>query len=166
MANLKQLTFAVAGLIVSLFLSPTVAGAAASNDRSLIAMGLCSQMERLVNALVDYASTECLPNISDKESASFIFIVDKPIFSVEASKKAWILVVVAAVGKTLNDESSYSADKILFADLSMAKEKNYYTVSAGLAKSLQRKVNNGEINLATMWSEVTAALKPFIIKPK
>jgi hypothetical protein len=166
MANLKQLTFAVAGLIVPLFLSVTVAGAAASNDRSLIAMGLCSQMERLVNALVDYASTECLPNISDPKSTTFIFIADKPIFSVEASKKAWILVVVAVVGKTLNDESSYSADKILFADVSMVKEKNYYTIRASLAKSLQHKVNSGQMNLATMWSEVTAALKPFMVPPK
>lgn len=116
MARLRKLTFAVPGLIVPLFLTVGVAGAAASNDRSLIAMGFCSQMERLVNALVDYASTECLPNISDPKSTSFIFIADQPIFSVEASKKAWILVVVAAVGKTLNDDPSYSADKILKSD--------------------------------------------------
>jgi hypothetical protein len=88
MANLKQPAFAVAGPVMPLILSVTVAGAAGSNDRSLIAMGLCSQMERLVNVLVDYASTECLPNISDPKSTSFIFIVDKPIFSVEASKKS------------------------------------------------------------------------------
>jgi hypothetical protein len=53
---------------------------------------------------------------------------------------------VAAVGKTLNDESSYSADEILFADVSMAKEKNYYIIRASLAKSLQRKVNSGQMN--------------------
>jgi hypothetical protein len=82
------------------------------------------------------------------------------------SKKAWVLVVVAAVGKTLNDDSSYSADKILFADLSMVKGKTYYTIQAVLAKNLQLKVNSGQINLATMWSDITAALKPYKVPSK
>jgi hypothetical protein len=166
MANLRQLTFAIAGLSMLLPLSVTAAVAAGTNDRSLIAMGLCSQMERLVNALMDYASTERVPNISDPKSTSFIFIVDKPIFSVEASKKAWMLVVIAAVGKTLNDNSSYSADQILLAELSMAKEKKYYATRASLGKSLQHKASIGQINLDTMWSEVIAALKPFVVPPK
>ncbi len=161
MANLRQLTLAAACVFVSPFLTVTVAGAAPGTDRALIAMGLCSEMERLVNALVDYTTTTCLPNITGTKGATFIFISDKPVFAVEASKKAWIIVVVSAVGKTLNDNPTYSADKVLFADAGMAQEKRYDTVPAALAKSLQRKAYNGQIPIETMWSQITSALTPY-----
>ena len=48
----------------------------------------------------------------------------------------------------------------------MVKEKHYYTIQASLARTLQRKVNSGQMNVTTMWSEVTAALKPFVLPQK
>jgi hypothetical protein len=69
--------------------------------------------------------------------------------------------VVSAVGKTLNDNPAYSADKVLFADAGMVQEKRYYTVPAGLAKSLQHKAYDGQIPIETMWSQITSALTPY-----
>ena len=72
-----------------------------------------------------------------------------------------MIVVIAAVGKTLNDKPSYRADKILLADLSMVPKKNYYAIPASLAKNLQHKVYVGDMSVDTMWERITAALKPF-----
>jgi hypothetical protein len=131
-----------------------------SSDQALIAMGLCEEMGHLVNEIVDYTATKCIPALATK-GTNFIFISEQPVFLVEASKKAWMIVVVSVVGKTLNDKPSYKADKILFGDVPMVKEKHYYTVPAALAKSLQPKVHNGEISVDAMWARITSALTPY-----
>jgi hypothetical protein len=123
-------------------------------------MGLCEDMAVKVNRLLEYTSTKCIPHLST-QGTDFIFISEQPVFSVESSKKAWIIVVIASVGKTLNDKSSYKAGKILVADLSMVPSKHYYAIPASLAKSLQRKVYTGELTVDTIWDTITAALKPF-----
>jgi len=166
MADLKQLVLAAAGVFALLFLPAAVARAAPDDNQGLIAMGLCSEMEPLINTLIDYSYTKCLPNITGAKGTTFIFITEKPIFAAEASKKAWVIVVVAAVGKTLNDKPSYRADKIFFADVSMAKDKSYYTVSAALAKSLQHKVYSGQMSAEAMWGQISAALTPYTATPE
>jgi hypothetical protein len=98
-----------------------------SSDQALIAMGLCEDMAVKVNALVDYTSTKCIPNLSPK-GTNFIFLSEQPVFSVEPSKKAWVIVVVLSVGRTLNDKPSYRADKILVADASMVPQKHFYVL--------------------------------------
>jgi hypothetical protein len=136
-----------------------------SSDQALIAMGLCEEMGHLVNVMVDYTATKCIPALMTK-GTNFIFVSEKPVFLVEASKKAWMIVVVAVVGKTLNNKPTYKSDKILFGDVSMVKEKHYYTVPAALAKSLQPKVYNGEISVETMWGRITSALTPYPVPAK
>lgn len=131
-----------------------------TSDQALIAMGLCEDMAVKINSIVDYTSTKCIPAFSNK-GTDFIFVSKKPVFSVSESKKAWIIVVVASVGKTLNDKPSYSADEVLFADSSMVPSMKYYAIPAILAKSLQRDVFIGRITLNDMWERIAAALKPF-----
>jgi hypothetical protein len=67
--------------------------AAFSSDQALIAMGLCEEMGHLVNVMVDYTKTKCVSSLSTT-GTNFIFISEKPVLRVEASKKAWMIVVV------------------------------------------------------------------------
>jgi hypothetical protein len=140
-------------------------GAKFSDDQALIAMGLCEDMVQKVNVLVDYTETKCIPNLSSKVT-NFILLARNPSFAVEASKKAWLIVVIGSVGKSLNDNPSYQADKILFADLSMVKQKYYLTMPAELAKTLQEEVYVGKISVDTMWEKITSTLAPLAIPPK
>ncbi|HXC13227.1 MAG TPA: hypothetical protein VNV39_10340 [Stellaceae bacterium] len=135
-----------------------------SSDQALIAMGLCEDMGQKVNVLVDYTTTKCIPSLSIK-GTDFIFISEQTVFAVEVSEKAWVIVVVASVGRTLNDKPSYLADKILFSDMSMLKDKNYYMIPATLAKTLQQEVYNGQISIDVMWQRITSALKVFSVAP-
>ena len=80
------------------------------------------------------------------KGTDFIFISEQTVFAVEVSEKAWVIVVVASVGRTLNDKPSYLADKILFSDMSMLKDKNYYMIPATLAKTLQQEVYNADLH--------------------
>ena len=110
-------------------------------------MGLCEEMGHQVDVLVHYTAAKCIPALMST-GTDFIFISEKPVFSVEASKKAWMLVVVLAVGKTLNSEKPFSMRTKYFSETcSMAKETTYVTIPASLAKSLQRKVYSGEMSL-------------------
>jgi hypothetical protein len=69
------------------------------------------------------------------------------------------------VGRILNDKPSYLADKILFSDISMLKDKNYSMIPATLAKTLQQEVYNGQISVDVMWERITSALKFFSVAP-
>ena len=79
------------------------------------------------------------------------------MFLAEASKKAWVIVVVAAVGKALNDNPSYRADKIFVADIDMAKALKYYAISTSFAKKLQKEVYDRQTSVEIMWSRITSA---------
>lgn len=138
-------------------LSPAKA-AEINKDDALIAMGYCKQIEGYVNALVDYTLTTCLPSQGDR-GKSFIFISSKPVLSVEASKKAWMIGIVGAFGKTFNERPSYKTDTIYFSDVNNAKNRKYKSLDAAIGKDLQKKAYDGQITLETMWSRMTAAMK-------
>lgn len=115
---------------------------------------ICYEAQNLVNGLVDYTETSCLPSSGKKGALTFMFISSKPIFSVEASKKAWAIVTVAAIGKILNDQPSLKADEIWLSDLNQVQNKVAYTLPASLAKSLQKQVSTEKINFEQMYSSI------------
>jgi hypothetical protein len=155
-----------AGLVPLLLTAPAFAAKTEfTKEQALIAMGLCTEMVQRINIIVDYSETKCIPSLATT-GTNFIFVTEKPLFLIETSRKAWMLVVVAAVGKALSDNSSYHADKIFVADVDMAKEKKFYVMSATLAVHLQRDVFVGKITGEEMWSQISAALRPYLLPDK
>lgn len=109
---------------------------------------LCYQIEKVVNALVDYAQTSCLPTAGRSPGThSFILISSKPVFSVEASKKGWLLVAVAATGDALNKSASVKADELWLSDANEMKSRTAYVLPAALARSLQQQIKGDKISL-------------------
>jgi len=80
---------------------------------------ICYEVQNVVNALVDYTQTSCLPSRGKAGALSFIVLSSQPVFSVEASKKAWLLVVVGAIGKSLNERPSVKADELWLSDANL-----------------------------------------------
>ena len=148
------------GLVIVLAAFWSGGAYAAGDDTVLVAEGLCSEMVEFVNGLADFTATKCLPGGS-KTGTEFIFISEQPVFSVPASKKAWLMVVVAAVGKVLNDHPDYSAGALLFADVKMAATKQYESLPATTAKDLQRRTMAGNLDVDGMWAAISADVKPF-----
>jgi hypothetical protein len=115
---------------------------------------ICYEVQNAVNALVDYTQTSCLPGGGKAGALSFIVVSSKPVFSVEASKKGWLLVAVASVGKTLNEQPLVRIDGLWLSDSNLMKSRVAYCFPASLARSLQRRVYNGQIDLEGMYAAI------------
>jgi hypothetical protein len=119
---------------------------------------ICYEVQNAVNVLVDYTQTSCLPAGGKDGAFSFIVVSSQPIFLIEASKKGWLLVVVASIGKTLNEQSSVKVDELWLSDTNLMKSRIAYVFPAFLAKSLQRQVYDGQIDLEGMYTAINKNL--------
>lgn len=115
---------------------------------------ICYEVQNVVNALVDYTQTSCLPTAGKAGALSFIVISSQPVFSVEASKKGWLLIAVAAIGKTLNEKPSVKADELWLSDANQMKQRVAHVFPTSLARSLQRQVYDGQIDLERMYAVI------------
>src|SRR6266852_8129918 len=80
---------------------------------ALQALGFCSEVQNYVNALVDFTNTKCLPGGAKKKgSFDLLMISEKPVFSVPAAKNAWLLVVVASVGKVSRENPDMNVSEV------------------------------------------------------
>ncbi|MDP2383713.1 MAG: hypothetical protein Q8N00_13020 [Nitrospirota bacterium] len=153
-------------LFASLLVTSTIFYAApALADEVLEAAGLCHKIENLMNALVDYTNTKCLPT-SDRGALNFILISEKSIFSVEASKKAWLIVTVGAVGKVMNTHQKIKSSDVFVSDLNMMKNRKSYKYPIALAKRLQRQAQADQIGIEELYKQLNRALVPYIVPQK
>lgn len=152
----------VGAVLVVLFLSSVTFAQSAEKGEAL-----CYQIQNSVNALADFTQTSCLPSAgSTPGSYSFIVLSSNPVFSVEASKKAWLIVAIAAAGDSLNKQSSVKADELWLSDAALMKNRTAHVFPASLAKSLQRRVKNGQLDLEGMYSEIKRNLVQKTVQKK
>lgn len=134
-------------------------------DEALEGDGLCHNIENLMNALVDYTRTKCFPT-SDHGAVGFILMAEKPIFSVKASKKAWLIVTVGAVGKTMNAHPKIKSSDVFVSDMNMMKDRKSYKYPIALAKTLQRQAKADQIEMEELYKQLNSALVPYSVSPK
>ena len=65
-----------------------------------------------------------------------------------------MLVAVASIGKTLNEQPSVKADELWLSDANQMKSRVAYVLPASIAKSLQRQVYNGQLDLEGMYAAI------------
>jgi len=138
---------------------------AASNDDALIAMGLCEDMDYYINKVADFTETKCIPALDDKGN-NFIFVSLKPVFSVESSEKAWVLVVSASFGREFNKKANYKVGSLYLADMTMVPTLNYSVLSGELAKELQKQMYDGQIEPEAAWARIVSSMKPYKGEPQ
>jgi len=135
-----------------------------SDDEELRIKGFCYTVENYINTLVDFTNTKCLAGTGEqKGTIGLILISEKSIFSNEAVKKAWLIVVVGAVGKTIMDNPNLKVDTIIVSDMNMMAKRKAFSFPGILAKNLQQKIYNGEINIEQLYKQLTASLKEYSI---
>jgi hypothetical protein len=153
----KVLIGAIAGLLACWGCT----GAAFADDEADTALSYCADMQQKIDALVDYAKTTCIP-AKGKTGMDFIFLSDQPVFSQEAAKKGWLIVVVAVAGDTFN-KVPLKTEQLIVADQDMMKSRKAFKIPAGTARSLQKKVKAGQIGLDAMYSEIGNSMTPYSI---
>jgi hypothetical protein len=137
---------------------------AASDNDTLIAMGLCQDMDYYINSVADFTETKCIPVPNDRGS-NFIFVSLKPVFSVKASEKAWVLVVSLSFGREFNKKADYKVGSLYLADMTMVPNLSYSVLSGELAKKLQKQVYDGQIEPDAAWESIVSAMKSYKGEP-
>ena len=130
-----------------------------STANALTGKGLAYDIEKTINALVDYTHTACIPTAGEQpDTYSFIILSERSIFGVEAAKKGWIMTIAGAVGKTLNDNPKFKAEEVYFSDSSLMRARRAFVVDASLLQSFQKRVKGDQMTLEQMYAEITRAM--------
>lgn len=132
-----------------------------AEDDNLKAERLCYEIERDINAQVDFTTTRCLPGPS-LQKGSIILISKEPILSLRKSKKTrqyWLITVVKTVGMAMWDNPKIKIGDVYTTDTNLMEKHKALCFSGELAKVLQRKAFNGEINLDQLYLELRRATK-------
>ena len=114
-------------------------------------------MQSYVNMLVDYTKTGCVPADTGSDTFTFLVRSSEPIFSVKDQKKAWLIAVVLSIGNTMNGEPDVKAGELYVADAAM-KTNVAYVLPVNLAKSLQKDVAAGKLQLGAMYDKIEKSL--------
>lgn len=139
----------------------TASGGAAADERADRAIKYCNEMQQQIDAIVTYTRTICVPG-QGNAGMSFIFISDQPVFSVEASKKPWLMVVVGVFGNIFNS-NSMTTDELIVSDASMMRVRKAFRIPSTTAREIQRKVKADQMGLEEMYSRISAAMRPYEI---
>lgn len=136
-----------------------------SNKKEILSdyelLGIASSMEKQINVLIDWTTTNCLAS-----GSHFLFVTDKSIFSNTSTRKGWTIAVVGVVGHFMNEHTDIKLENynIYMADVSYLKNKKVYLIKASLCKDLQYKTKNGSISLDEMYQNVLDSLSEKIIE--
>jgi len=118
---------------------------------------VCDAVQSYVNMLVDYTKTGCVPADTGSDTFTFLVRSSEPIFSVKDQKKAWLIAVVLSIGNTMNGEPDVKAGELYVADAAM-KTNVAYVLPVNLAKSLQKDVAAGKLQLGAMYDKIEKSL--------
>ena len=87
------------------------------------------------------------------------FLLSKePIFSGEASKKAWLVVTVGAVGKVMNMHHTIKASEVYVSDMNLMKNRHGFKYPVDLAKRLQQQAAEEQLEIDEFYRQLNRAL--------
>lgn len=121
-----------------------------------VGTSICYAVQNTVNTLATFTETRCWPAL--KDGYGFAIVSDKPVFSVPAAKKAWLLTVAAALGKEMNDRNLRGGE-VVVSDAPNIGNRVGWSFPVQLARNLQRRINRDEITLDAMYGELIANMK-------
>ena len=126
-------------------------------DEALEASGLCYKIQNFINALAKYTDTLCIPALG-QQGVTFLLLSKEPIFSVEASKKAWLVVTVGAVGKVMNMHQTIKASEVYVSDMNLMKNRLGFKYPVDLAKRLQQQAAEAQLEIDEFYGQLNRAL--------
>jgi len=114
----------------------------------------CREVREAVNDSVRDTETTCMYSAEKSEAISFRITSSERVFDDAAKRKAWIVAVVTAVGKVMNDHRKTKVDELWVADQNQEKRGIGRVMPVALAKSLQRSVEDGKIGIEQLYRVV------------
>jgi hypothetical protein len=114
---------------------------------------ICDGVQGYANMLVDYTKTTCVPVDSSSDTFTFLVLSSEPILSIKDQAKAWLIAVVLSLGNAMNGHTEVKAGELYVADANMTTN-GAYSLPIDLAKSLQKEVVAGRLNLGAMYEKI------------
>lgn len=122
------------------------------------AQRICSKAAKNINLLADFTRTDCTP-AKEADSFSLIFVSLDPVFANAQSKKAYLAVLVGAVGAELNAAPKAKIINVNFMDKELGRQRTYFTISAKEAARLQREIRSDRLDVEGFYSGILASGK-------
>ncbi len=119
---------------------------------------ICHEVESAINVVMDETQTTCMYSAEKADALSFRVTSSEPVLANAKKKKEWIVGVAAAVGKVMNSHRTTKVDELWLADAKQEKRGIGYVIPVSVAKSLQRSVDDGKINLEQMYAVIKKEL--------
>jgi len=143
-------------LLAMLAVSGTALASSAANERA--ALRICAKATKNINLLADFTRTDCTP-AKEAQRHSLIFVSLDPIFANPKSKKAYLIVLVGAVGAELNSSSAARIENINIMDKELGRQRTYFTIPARDAARLQEDIRTDRIDLEGFYRGILSAGK-------
>jgi hypothetical protein len=107
----------------------------------------CGLNLRYIEAMFDATRTTCRIT-GYLHSLMILFIAEQPVFSVPATRKAWVAAVVLTAGKTIRDLGGYliGVDYVGLTDRELTKSGRVARLRASFAEQLQAAVHDGKVD--------------------
>ncbi len=127
--------------------SPPAKPSMSQPEAMRLARGMCSRIIKTANILTDYVGTGCKPAQAKNGTVDLVIVARKPVFYVRDAKKAWLLVIVGAVGKELTDHGDVPIGDIVVSDPAAAQQNVLWWFPGSLARNVRNQIYAEEITL-------------------
>ena len=141
------------GWVVLLLLA--AGGARAQSNAEGLA--LCNEIGSAVRMLVKYTNTECTYGANQDGGLDLILVAVEPVFSVKASRDAWLVVAVGATAQATRS-STAKTGKLIVSDRTMIAQARGFALPTATARAIQTRIKAGELDLAGAVVEIDAAM--------
>ena len=152
---MRRLRVVLLAILCTAVLMPAVTHAESAAETTYKkALPICSEITKKIDAVARFTPTYCGPATSKAGVLSFGIVAAKPVLSVVASRRTWLLATIDAVGYALNKRPSVTVDELALSDDTMMTKRINYLFPASLAKSLQRQFVNKQIDTEALYAAI------------
>jgi len=139
----------------------TVLGWALAATNSLAeeaaATRVCTRAAPIINALIDFAETACVPG---REAGGYtLMIVTKQTAVAGTTRRSYLLTVVAAVGKELDAVGTKDINAIAIMDRQLATQRKYLRIPVTDVLKISRDLRADLITLDQMYAAIEESAK-------
>ncbi len=114
-------------LIASVVLALSMVSLAQGSEA--LATKVCDRATPSINHLIDFAQTECAPGRSGS-SLQLMVITSQAALDTAFHRKAYLIVVVGALGKALDDVGTGTVKEVVIMDRHLGAQRKYLAIPA------------------------------------
>jgi len=118
---------------------------------------VCARVAPIINALIDFAETACVPG---REAGGYtLMIVTKQTAVAGTTRRSYLLTVVAAVGKELDTVGTKRINAVAIMDRQLATQRKYLRIPVTDVLKISRDLRADLITLDQMYAAIEESAK-------